>query len=411
MVLVPPIFDFPPLAARTRMLVPAYDLLFGKLALQSLFEDYFEKARYLNTRILLKPLEDPHVDLVATVSGALDQKSGERVVGNALFRWQRDLDDPHTFMDLFISSSDPILRLRSCAYYPKLGLGAFGIFPALIPKRINPEDYGVLGLRYGSEKLSFGTMFMPFPVSRETPMSAWAVGRTGSLSLGVKYDPPNGNRSPMNFKDLKNWSCAIGYGLGSGSPLSPSFNFSLELVRRSQLIASFYYHVVVQRRVNNPFEENQVVGITNYIDFGFELATRIDREKSAGNVDESSFQIAASWQANKNFLVKGKTGPSSSALTLAFKSWWKPSFTFSITAISDRPSGSMSYGFGIRAENIREASYQRADPNYVMLSPNKEHLAEGIIRDLGKRPMFQSQINSGNYDQLPKELKPIGKIF
>jgi len=27
-------------------------------------------------------------------------------------------------------------------------------------------------------------------------------------------------------------------------------------------------------QVNNPFEENQVVGITNYIDFGFELETR-----------------------------------------------------------------------------------------------------------------------------------------
>ncbi|PKU59726.1 hypothetical protein MA16_Dca015721 [Dendrobium catenatum] len=397
MVLVPPIFDFPPLTARTRMLVPAYDLLFGKLALRCLFEDYFEKTRQLNTMIMLKPLEDPHVDLVATVSGSLDRKTGENVVGNALFRWQRDLDDPHTFMDIFISTNDPILRLRSCAYYPKFGFGAFGIFPMLSANRLQPEDYGVMGLRYGSEKLSFGAMFMPFPVSRETPISAWVVGRTGRLSLGVKYDPPNGSRRPMNFKDLKSWSCAIGYGLGLGSPLSPSFNFSLELVKQSQ--------------VNNPFEENQVVGITNYIDFGFELTTRINGEKSASTVDDSSFQIAASWQANKNLLLKGKTGPSSSAITLAFKSWWKPSFTFSITAINDRLIGMTSYGFGIRVENIREPSYQRADPNYVMLTPNKEHLAEGVLRDFGKRPMFQSEINSGNYDQLPRELKPIGKIF
>ncbi|PKA66584.1 hypothetical protein AXF42_Ash003238 [Apostasia shenzhenica] len=411
MVLVPPIFDFPPLAARTRMLVPAYDLLFGKLALQCLFEDYFEKTRYLNTRIMLKPLEDPHVDLVATVSGPLDRKSGENVEGNALFRWQRDLDDPHTFMDLFISSKDPILRLRSCAYYPKFGLGAFGMFPMLTPRRISAEDYGVMGLRYGSENLSVGAVFMPFPVSMETPISAWVVGRTGRLSLGMKYDPPNGSWRPMNVKDLKSWSCAIGYGLGSSSPLSPSFNFSLELVKNSKLVASFYQHVVVQRRVNNPFEENQVVGITNYIEFGFELTTNIDGGISVGSTDESSFQIAASWQANKNFLVKGKTAPLISAVTLAFKSWWKPSFTFSITAINDRLSGLTSYGFGMRAENIREASYQRADPNYVMLTPNKEHLAEGVLREFGKRPMFQSEINSGNYDHLPRELKPIGKIF
>lgn len=51
-----------------RMLVPAYDLLFGKLALRCLFEDYFEQPRHLNTRIMLKPLEDPNVDLIATVS-------------------------------------------------------------------------------------------------------------------------------------------------------------------------------------------------------------------------------------------------------------------------------------------------------------------------------------------------------
>jgi hypothetical protein len=33
-----------------------------------------------------------------------------------------------------------------------------------------------------------------------------------------------------------NWSCAIGYGVGSGSPLSPSFNFGLELAKSSQVI-------------------------------------------------------------------------------------------------------------------------------------------------------------------------------
>lgn len=121
MVLVPPLFNFPPLAARTRfplvycafsflllvccfnnalsfvvyetsfcflllvwllffallilvslrwcrMLESSYNLLFGKLALKCLFEDYFEEARHFTTRIMLKPIDDPHVDLIATVS-------------------------------------------------------------------------------------------------------------------------------------------------------------------------------------------------------------------------------------------------------------------------------------------------------------------------------------------------------
>lgn len=60
---------------------------------------------------------------------------------------------------------------------------------------------------------------------------------------------------------------------------------------------------------------------------------------------------------------------------------------------------------------LTKCSYERADPNYVMLTPSKEHLAPGVLREYGKRPMFQTQIDSGNYDHLPTELKPIGKIF
>jgi len=37
------------------------------------------------------------------------------------------------------------------------------------------------------------------------------------------------------LSNLMNWSCALGYGVGSGSPLCPSFNFNLELVKSSQV--------------------------------------------------------------------------------------------------------------------------------------------------------------------------------
>lgn len=50
------------------MLESSYDLLFGKLALKCLFEDYFDDPGNFSTKILLKPLDDPHVDLIATVS-------------------------------------------------------------------------------------------------------------------------------------------------------------------------------------------------------------------------------------------------------------------------------------------------------------------------------------------------------
>ncbi|KAL3526056.1 hypothetical protein ACH5RR_014428 [Cinchona calisaya] len=411
MVLVPPLFDFPPLAARTRMLESSYNLLFGKLALRCLFEDYFEESKHFSTRIMLKPIDDPHVDLIATVSGPLDHKPEEKIVGNAQFRWQSDVEDPHTFMDLFVSNSEPTLLVRSCAYYPRFGFGAFGIFPILLKKRVSSEDYGVLGLRYGSSNLSIGATVMPFSLGDEFPRSAWLVSKMGRLTAGVQYEPQFGSKDVARYKNLANWSCAIGYGLGSGSPLSPSFNFGLELAKNAQFIASFYQHVVVQRRVKNPLEENEIVGITNYIDFGFELQTRVDDEKTSNSIQDSTFQVAASWQANKNFLLKGKVGPLSSSLALAFKSWWKPSFTFSISATRDRTKRETAFGFGIRVDNLREASYQRADPNFVMLTPNKEHLAEGIHWKIGKRPVLQSDVNSGNFDGIPRELRPLGKIL
>jgi hypothetical protein len=67
-VLVPPLFDFPPIAARNRMLESSYDVVFGKLALRCLFNDYFQEPKHFITRIMLKPIDDPHVDLIATVS-------------------------------------------------------------------------------------------------------------------------------------------------------------------------------------------------------------------------------------------------------------------------------------------------------------------------------------------------------
>ncbi|KAF8378290.1 hypothetical protein HHK36_029629 [Tetracentron sinense] len=162
------------------------------------------------------------------------------------------------------------------------------------------------------------------------------------------------------------------------------------------MIASFYQHAVVQRRI--PLVGNG----GSYLLFFIYI------------------------------ILQGKVGPFSSSIALAFKSWWKPSFTFSVSAVRDRTIGRTAFGFGVRIEDLRQArfnstilrlnppliyfdlltcSYQRADPNYVMLTPNKEHLAEGILWKIGKIPMLQSDIDSGNFDCLPRELRPIGKIL
>jgi hypothetical protein len=47
-----------------------------------------------------------------------------------------------------------------------------------------------------------------------------------------------------------NWSYAVDYGVGGKGPLDPSFNFCVEVCDNSKLIASYYHHLVVQRRVS-----------------------------------------------------------------------------------------------------------------------------------------------------------------
>ena len=64
-----------------------------------------------------------------------------------------------------------------------------------------------------------------------------------------------------------------------------------------------------------------------------------------------------------------------------------------------------------RVSSYQFCRYQRADPNFVMLTPNKEHLAEGLVWKIGKRPMLQSDVNAGNFDGLPRELRPFDKIL
>ncbi|KAM3346392.1 hypothetical protein ACQJBY_020764 [Aegilops geniculata] len=391
-VLVPPVFDFPPMAARTRMSVPAYELMFGKLARRSLFYDYLHHSGGVDAQIMLKQLGDSHVGLTATMS-----TNG----GEAHFRWQRDLDDPHTFVDFLVSTSKPTMWLSSCVYYPKYRIGAFGTFPLIMANRACPEDYGVMGLRYGSENLSIGASFVPSRLSCEVPYGAWLVGRKGNLSAGVQYKPLGGSKHPMPFTDLKNWNCAIGYGVGSTSPLSPSFTFALELVRSSQLVASFYQHHISGKELKyraGPY----IVGTLNYIDLGLELATRVDKDKPTDDVGNSSFQVAASWQLNTELLVKGKLGPSKSSAALAYK--FPPFFTCSITVENDHSKGTRSYGLGIRVEDLRKPRYQALDQDCAVLKQHEMDID-------GKERIVEFDFSPGNYDNLPTELKPMDKVL
>lgn len=49
------------------------------------------------------------------------------------------------------------------------------------------------------------------------------------------------------------------------------FTTAVELKEASQLTLSLLYHMAAQRRVKNPLEEDNIVGITNYLDMGLQV--------------------------------------------------------------------------------------------------------------------------------------------
>ncbi|MCO5575083.1 hypothetical protein L7F22_028880 [Adiantum nelumboides] len=205
------------------------------------------------------------------------------------------------------------------------------------------------------------------------------------------------------FGKPQSWSYAVDYGSGQSGPLSPSFNFCLEAQDNSKLIASYYHHLVVQRQVRNPFEGPEVIAITNYIDIGFEfqqsLAESASGSEAAGH-ELPAMQIGASWQANKNILLKGKLGTASSAVALLLKSWWQPSFTISLSAMRDHVLKDTRFGLGIQVENFGGARYEKADPTYVMVTPTKQHVAKEMMeKNPHVRPMLSTNVVSGVDDE------------
>ena len=69
-------------------------------------------------KIMLRLFDDPRVDFIATLQGPFAKNTEIGVKGDAVFRWQRDPEDPNTFVDIKMSNLDDTLRLRSCALYP-----------------------------------------------------------------------------------------------------------------------------------------------------------------------------------------------------------------------------------------------------------------------------------------------------
>jgi hypothetical protein len=169
-----------------------------------------------------------------------------------------------------------------------------------------------------------------------------------------------------------------------------AFNAILEVQRGGDLVVSFIQHMAVRRRVKNPFEQADVVGITNYIDLGLRLAAPLARERAIATAGAPAFELAAAWQINKNWLAKLKLGSHATEACIAVKSWWTPTLTASLCASRRVGDAATRYGCTLAVDNIGRPRFERADPTEdAQVAAARRYLAVQSERDAaeGLRPL------------------------
>ena len=96
------------------------------------------------------------------------------------------------------------------------------------------------------------------------PFTAWAVRRSRRVYAGLQVD--------MLGPQLVDYEAACSFRVGTAASNSSAAEAALVLRDRgTTLAASYFQHLIVKRRVMNILAPEHHVGITNYIDVGFEV--------------------------------------------------------------------------------------------------------------------------------------------
>jgi hypothetical protein len=322
-VIVPPLFEPAGVRGRGAALRSSYQTVFRPKVLQQLFEDYMQPSGGVHARLLLSPPGAEDVCVFArVVSSSEASSSGEPALGAAVaLRWTPSPDNQNTFAELRAGGAQGVAARCSVAHAPS-GVAAFAS-GSLAGERL-------FGLRYGSSRAAFGAAMLDQRGEKsELPLLAWGVIRAGRFTLGAERRPPQpaspfagrplaSDDAPLAWLQNAGVAAALAYRsnpmrAGAGAA---SFSAIAEL-SEGHLVLSVWQHMAVCRKVYNLLEHSSVKGITNYLDLGIRLAAPLAPSGAA------AFEMGASWQLNKNVLVKARLGSSSQSVALVFKSWWQ----------------------------------------------------------------------------------------
>jgi len=343
-VLVPPLYERIE-KGQARFCKPAYPYLFGKPFRQWLFEDYI-RVENVQARLRLQPPDDKRVQVRADVGREAKVR----------LRWQPNQENGHTFAEMGVGGrgGSSLAEARGSLFDPKSGLGAFGSVP------FSQIKAAAVGVRYGSEWASVGLQARPF--SDELNMTGWSCLRLGQWLAGIELDELE------LLPKCKLKSMGLGYTVQGEQGGGGMFQASVELRDHRHLVLSVFQHLAIQRRVKNPLEEEQVVGITNYLDLGVEVSTPVapGPVQGAERADEPAmFNLGCSWQLNKNILLKARLSSQDVAAAVAFKSWWEPNVCMSLCSQYGFHDKRAKHGLEVRVENSGAVRYERAHPSFA----------------------------------------------
>jgi hypothetical protein len=180
------------------------------------------------------------------------------------------------------------------------GPGLFGSIPLVQNHPEKGAQLAQLGVRYASQDLSAGISTTPLTTTID---KAWCLLRhtphgtqNTHFTFGAQLEPQLQLNHVLQFgltseavPQADQISTFLEYQ--SGAPDS-YFSVLVEAERSRTLRFSIFQHLARLRRIYNLFEDDDVVGITNYLDFGVSVVAPMATEGD----DHTEFEAAASWQ-------------------------------------------------------------------------------------------------------------------
>lgn len=404
-VLVPPLFRSLP-SNQTAAVRSGYATAFNPAALRQLLHEHFVDTG-VAARLLLAPPGPGGVTVRVTTS--TEAARGAQHAELAL-RCQPMAEEPASFAELRVSDAAGA-RLLAAAHHEPSGLGAFAVASSSSAASSRAATPTVLGLRFSSPQLGAGFAVSPRGLSLATPSSApslvapphvaWLLARSGGVTLGAEFRPSpppllacapgSVPKAPPSSAGSLSSCLSLAASFRSAPPgKATAFTSIIEATREGALRVAVAHHTAVRRRVKNPFEEDTVIAIVNYVDVGVEFTTPL----AASCASRGAFALAAAWQINKAWLLKARLSSDGGAcLSAAAKAWWDPALSIAGCASWAPGAPSPRLGCLVLLENVGIPRFERSDEANAYAVPARRYTASRTEVDTsaGVRPLVVRQ--------------------